>query len=188
MTADKLIVGLSGMPGSGKSIVVSVAKNKGFGIIVMGDIIREETQKRGLLLTPKNMGKVMLDLRMKWGNNIIAKKCIPKINKKQFEKILIDGLRSLDELNLFKKHFSKFNLIVIHSSPETRYNRLYQRGRSDDPKDRKIFQERDIRELNVGLGQVIALSDYLLINEFSIKEIKSKSQKIFQRIEKKWMQ
>lgn len=188
MSIDKLIVGLSGMPGSGKSIVVRIAKNKGFGIIVMGDIIREETQKRGLLLTLKNIGKVMLDLRMKWGNNIIAKKCIPKIKKIPFEKVLIDGLRSLDELNLFKKHFSRFNLIAIHSSPETRFQRLNQRGRSDDPKDRKSFQERDIRELNVGLGHVIAMSDYLLINEFSIEEIKSKSQKTFQSIEEKWMQ
>jgi dephospho-CoA kinase len=188
MTVDKLIVGLTGMPGSGKSIVVNVAKNKGFGIIVMGNIIREETQRRGLLLTLKNIGEVMLDLRMKGGNNIIAKRCIPKIKKIPSEKVLIDGLRSLDELNLFKKHFSRFTLIAIHSSPETRYKRLNHRGRSDDPKDRKLFQERDIRELNVGLGHVIAMTDYLLINEFSIEEIKNRSLKIFQRIEEKWIQ
>ena len=63
MSADKLIVGLSGMPGSGKSIIVNVAKKKGFGIVVMGDIISEETKKLGLPLTPKNIGRVMLDLR-----------------------------------------------------------------------------------------------------------------------------
>jgi dephospho-CoA kinase len=188
MSADKLIVGLSGMPGSGKSIVVNIAKNKGYGIVVMGDIIRKETKKLGLPLTPKNIGKVMLDLRKNWGNNIIAKKCIPKIDAISSQKVLIDGIRSLDELNLFKKHFSRFSLIAIHSSPETRYKRLNHRGRSDDPKDRKIFHERDIRELNVGLGQVIELSDYILINEFTIDELKSRCKKIFERIEEKWIQ
>jgi dephospho-CoA kinase len=187
MSVDKLIVGLSGMPGSGKSIVVNVAKNKGFGIIVMGDIVREETQKRGLLLTPKNIGKVMLDLRTTEGKNIIAKRCIPKIKEVSSEKVIIDGLRSLQELEIFKKHFSYVNLIAVHSSPETRYYRLNKRGRSDDSKDQKIFQERDIRELNVGLGHVIAMADYLLINENNIEEIKRKSYEILQRIEKKWM-
>ena len=79
MSVDKLIVGLSGMPGSGKSMVVNVAKSRGFGIIVMGDIIREETQRRGLMLTSKNIGDVMLDLRSKEGKSVIAKRCIPKI-------------------------------------------------------------------------------------------------------------
>ena len=187
MIADKLIVGVSGMPGSGKSVVVNVAKKQGFDIIIMGDIVREETERRGLLLNPKNMGKVMLDLRSTGGKDIIAKKCILKIKEKNSKKIIIDGLRSLYELDLFKKHFSEFNLIALHSSPETRYSRLNQRGRSDDSKERKVFEERDLRELTVGLGQVIAMADFMLINEDNIEELKRKSNEILQRIEKKWM-
>ena len=186
MSADKLIVGLVGMPGSGKSIFVDVSQKRGFGIIIMGDIIREETKKRGLELNPKNVGEVMLALRLQGGNSIIAEKCIPKIKELPFKKIIIDGLRSLNELNYFKKNFSNFNLIAIHSSPETRYKRLNQRGRSDDPKDPKIFQERDIRELNIGLGHVIALAEYIVINDHDIEETKNKCNKMLQRIEKKW--
>ena len=63
MNADKLVVGLAGMPGSGKSLVVETAQQEGYAVVVMGDVIREETQKRGLKLNPKNMGKVMLELR-----------------------------------------------------------------------------------------------------------------------------
>lgn len=187
MSVDKLIVGLSGMPGAGKSVVVNVAKNQRFGIIVMGDIVREETQKRGLMLTSQNIGKVMLDLRLKEGKNAIAKRCIPKINELSNKKVIIDGLRSLDELEVFKKHFFAVNLVAVHSSPETRYKRLNERGRSDDSKDRKVFEERDNRELSVGLGHVIAMADFLLINEKSLEEIKRKSDELLQRIEKKWV-
>ena len=186
MIADKLIVGVSGMPGSGKSIVINVAKDEGFDIISMGDVVREETERRGLLITPKNIGNVMLDLRANGGNDAIAKKCIPKIKEKSSKKIIIDGLRSLYELGLFKKYFSDFNLIAVHSSPETRYKRLNQRGRSDDSKERKVFEERDKRELNVGLGQVIAMADYMLINENNVEELKRDSHEILQRIETKW--
>ena len=57
MNADKIVVGLAGMPGSGKSLVVETARELGYAIVVMGDVIREETAKRGLELTPQNVGK-----------------------------------------------------------------------------------------------------------------------------------
>ncbi|MGQ9624423.1 MAG: AAA family ATPase, partial [Candidatus Bathycorpusculaceae bacterium] len=72
---SKLVVGLSGMPGSGKSVVVNVAKGVGYGIVVMGDIVREEASIRGLELSHENLGKIMLELREKEGANVIAKRC-----------------------------------------------------------------------------------------------------------------
>ena len=38
----RLIVCLTGMPGAGKSTVAIVLKEKGFSVIIMGDIVREE--------------------------------------------------------------------------------------------------------------------------------------------------
>ncbi len=48
MSAKKLVVCLGGMPGAGKSLVVEIAQELGYSIITMGDVIREETKKRGL--------------------------------------------------------------------------------------------------------------------------------------------
>ena len=67
MNANKLIVGLTGMPGSGKSIVVEAAREIGYDIITMGDVVREETANGGLDPTPSNIGEVMLELRKKGG-------------------------------------------------------------------------------------------------------------------------
>jgi dephospho-CoA kinase len=150
MNADKLVVGLAGMPGSGKSLVVETARELGYAIVIMGDVIREETAKRGLELTPQNVGKVMLQLRADGGNYVVAQKCIPKIEKQTCTKVLIDGLRSLYEVDIFKTHFAKFSLAAVHASPETRFNRLFNRRRSDDPNGWESFCERDMRELSVG--------------------------------------
>jgi len=186
MNADKLVVGLAGMPGSGKSLVVETAQQEGYAVVVMGDVVRGETEKRGLELNPKNMGKVMLELRETGGSSIIAEKCIPKIEQKESRKVIVDGLRSLNEVDAFKVHFPKFSLVAVHASPETRFNRLYRRRRSDDPDGWELFRERDMREFSVGLGNAMAMGEYLIINENKKDEIKAKIRETLRRIEEKW--
>ena len=187
MTADKVVVGLAGMPGAGKSVVVAIAKGSGYGVVVMGDVVREEAKKRHLEPSPEDLGKIMLELRQKEGRSVIAKRCIPKIEKAQEQKIIVDGIRSLNEVEQFKGHFPKFTLIAIHSSPETRFKRLYRRKRSDDPKDWQIFKERDQRELSVGLGEAITMAEYKIVNEGEKAVTKEKIKEILKKVEEKWM-
>jgi dephospho-CoA kinase len=187
MNADKLVVALAGMPGSGKSLVVDTARELGYAIVVMGDVIREETAKRGLDLTPQNVGKVMLQLRADGGNSVVAQKCIPKIEAQASSKVLVDGLRSLYEVDAFKAHFAKFNLMAVHASPEARFNRLFRRRRSDDPSGWEVFHERDMRELSVGLGNVVALAEQMIVNDNSVDEVKGKIIEALQRVEEKWL-
>jgi dephospho-CoA kinase len=186
MNAEKLVVGLVGMPGSGKSVVVETAQEKGYDVVVMGDVIREETRRRRLELNPKNMGVVMLDLRKKSGAGVIAEKCIPRIERTKSSKVIVDGLRSLDEADVFKTHFPSFSLIAVHASPETRFSRLNHRRRSDDPDKWEVFRERDMRELSVGLGNAIAMAEHMIINENDKKDIKAKVVETLARMEERW--
>jgi len=183
----KSVVGLVGMPGSGKSVVVNVARENGYGIVVMGDIVRQEAERQCLAPTPENLGRIMLELRRREGNSVVAKKCIPKIEMAKEAKIIVDGIRSLNEVEEFKKHFSKFALVAIHSSPETRFWRLYRRQRSDDPQNWEIFHERDMRELSVGLGSAIALAEYIIVNEGRLEGVKVKVKEVLRKVEEKWM-
>jgi dephospho-CoA kinase len=186
MKADKLVVGLAGMPGSGKSLVVEVALQRGYAVVAMGDIVREETRRRGLELNPINIGAVMLELRKTGGEGIIAEKCVPSIEQKASRKLIVDGLRSLHEVDVFKTHFPGFSLVAIHSSPETRFNRLFRRRRSDDPDGWEVFRERDMRELSVGLGNAIAMAEHLIINEKSNADAKAAAKEVLRRVEEKW--
>ena len=186
MNADKIVVGLAGMPGAGKSLVVETAREEGYAVVVMGDVVREETQKRGLDLNPQNIGKVMLELREKCGNSIIAEKCIPRIEQQESGKVIVDGLRSLSEVDAFKAHFSRFSLVAVHASPETRFNRVSRRRRSDDPDEWDLFHERDMRELGVGLGNAMAMAEHLIVNENRRDDAKSKVRTTLRRVEEKW--
>ncbi|MEM2537601.1 MAG: AAA family ATPase [Candidatus Bathyarchaeia archaeon] len=187
VATQKLVVGLAGMPGAGKSVVVNVARANGYGVVVMGDEVREEARRRGLEPTPENLGRIMLELRRLEGEAIIAKRCISKILRKAESKVVVDGIRSLAEVEEFKRHFPKFTLIAVHASPETRFKRLFHRQRSDDPKNWEIFHERDMRELSVGLGNAIAMAEYMIVNEESLETAKKRAATVLKRVEEKWM-
>lgn len=184
---DKLVVCLAGMPGSGKSIIVKVAIECGYDVVVMGDVIREEAERKRLELNPDNLGKIMLELRRSEGNAVIAKRCIPKIEKTAKSKVVVDGIRSLSEVEEFRESFPKFSFIAVHSSPETRFRRVYRRRRSDDPETWEIFHERDVRELSVGLGDAIAMAEWVIVNEGELEALKEKVREILRRVEEKWM-
>ncbi len=70
------VVGIVGMPGSGKTEATKIARKKGFSIVKMGDVIREEVERRDLDPTDKNMGRIATELREKEGKDAIAKRCI----------------------------------------------------------------------------------------------------------------
>lgn len=186
MNVDKLVIGLTGMPGAGKSVFVEAAKSVGYVAVSMGDVIREETMKRGLELNPQNVGKVMLDLRREGGDNVVAEKCVPKIEAQVSCKVVIDGLRSLNEVEVFRASFAGFKLIAVHAASQVRFTRLSLRVRSDDPKTFEVFCERDMRELGVGVGTAIALSEHVIVNDSSIEVFNTEVKKYLELTEAKW--
>ena len=170
MRSGKKVIAMSGMPGAGKGVAANAGRELGLEVFVLGDIIREETERRGLEPTPQNMGQVMLDIRAKEGPDVVMKRLLPKIEQAKSKVVIVEGIRSLHEL---KELAGKFEVIplAIHASPKSRYQRLLSRNRSDDPKTWEGFQERDFRELDVGLGHVLALAEIVLINEGSILQL-----------------
>lgn len=178
----KIVVGVAGMPGAGKATVKEMIQEMGYSIVVMGDEIREETKRRKLEPTPDNIGMIMLKLREEEGPHVVAKRCVSKIERAQERVVIVDGIRSLHEVDEFKRHFPNFTLLAIHSSRETRFKRLFQRKRSDDPKGWKTFIERDHRELNIGLGNAIATADHMIVNEGTKTQLKSKIRGFLQSV------
>jgi len=167
------------MPGSGKGVFRRMVKSMGYPVMIMGDVVRAEVKLRNLKPTPENMGKVMLNLRELSGPAAIAKRCIPELEKTDEKVVVIDGIRSLVEVEEFRKHVPDFTLIAIHTNPKTRYWRLFRRRRSDDPKDWKTFMERDLRELKIGMGDVISVADHVIVNEGTLTEFRKRIRQVF---------
>jgi len=170
-----MIIGvlITGMPGAGKSTLAEAARELGIPVVSMGEVIFKETMKRNLPLTPENTSKVAIELRKKFGEDIVAKltieliksEILSKEEKKEKVLIIVDGIRSLAEVNTFKRFFDKVILVAVHAPPKVRYERVLSRKRLDDPFEVKKLIERDLRELSFGVGSVIAMADEILINK-----------------------
>jgi dephospho-CoA kinase len=151
------------MPGSGKSTIVSALKAMGLETLNLGDGVRAEAKRRNLDPSGDNLGKLMLELREKNGPGAIAELLTEQLKNSQSKVIMIDGVRSIAEIEVLK-NIGSVKLLSIEASADTRYKFLSARGRSDDPTTRKKFEERDNREIGVGLGKSIAIADETISN------------------------
>ncbi len=174
------LIVIAGMPGAGKSIISSAAKDLGLPVYNMGDVIREETVRIFGKITPETMRETSRIVREKHGKKYVAIKTIERIKEKSGT-VVIDGTRSLDEIEAFRKK-GRVVIIAIHASPKTRFKRLLKRGRPGDPSSWEEFVKRDMVELGFGLGNVIALADYMIVNESTIDYAYREAKKIIQNI------
>lgn len=163
VNVTKLIVCLTGMPGAGKTTIAEALRTKGFDKITMGDAVRAEAARRKIEPTGENLGKLMLELREKNGPGAVAELIKNNIVNSKSDVVLVDGLRSLAEVEVLKK-IGTVKILAIHASGDTRFGFLTRRDRSDAPSDRNDFAKRDSREIGVGMSESIALADETISN------------------------
>lgn len=162
------VIGVVGLPASGKGEFARVAHDQGVPVIVMGDMIRKAVMEAGLEPTDANMGAVANRLRRDHGMDAIAQLCVPVIQQQTAGIVLVDGIRGDAEVQLFRKYFPEFILVAVETSFEKRLERLRSRGRSDDTTTVTTLRERDKRELAWGLGSALAMADHRLSNDGDI--------------------
>lgn len=174
-------MGISGMPGSGKSIVSDMAAERGAIIVSMGDIIREEAKKRG-----ESTKETATNLRKEFGEYIVSELTIKKIKKLEEEgndkPIIVEGIRSHHEVEMFKENFDNFIILSIFANPQIRFNRLLKRKREDDSEDYEGFEKRDQTELDFGMGHVISCSDKTIVNESDLESFREDINEFLEEI------
>jgi len=189
MLKDTLIIGLTGMPGAGKTTVANYLSQKGIPLLIMGDVVREVAENDGLELTSDNLAKLMLRLRKRNGPEAVAhlignKIKLMKKKDKQLCVVIVDGIRSMAEVRVLRR-IGSVKLLAIHGSTLTRYTHVRERGRSDVPSNIGEFDKRDKIEMDVGISNAIALADETISNnDISISEL---CQRSFIAIQK-WIQ
>jgi dephospho-CoA kinase len=179
---EKKVVGVAGMPGSGKTTLAKVAEGLGFKVIVMGDFVRAEAERRGLKPTAENLGSLMFKLREELGEAAIAKLTVKAVEKLTAKLVFIDGVRSPAEIEEFKRRFPGFKLIAIHAPSEIRFRRLTGRERSDDPKAWEAFLQRELREFKVGVSLAMNLADKTLENLREMGEFKAEAAQVLREM------
>lgn len=168
------------MPGAGKSTIVSKLEEIGFKKFTLGDGIRAEAKRRNIEPSGENLGKLMLEVREKNGPGAVAELITNSIQESTDDIVIIDGVRSIAEIEVLKK-IGNVKLLAVEASSETRYSFLSSRGRSDDPKTKEKFEERDNREIGVGLDKSIEIADKTITNHnLTIDELVDSAKRVIE--------
>ncbi|HTH23445.1 MAG TPA: AAA family ATPase [Nitrososphaeraceae archaeon] len=168
MSNNVLIVGLTGMPGAGKSTLAKLLIKKGMPVVIMGDAVREAAKRANLEMTDANLGNLMIRLRKEKGSGAIAYLVLDRIrsiivSSPNMNAIIVDGIRNIEEMKVLGS-LGAVKLLAIHGSSLVRFKHVKARARSDAPDKEDDFSERDRRELTVGISEAIALADESVSN------------------------
>jgi len=175
------VIGVVGLPASGKGEFSKIAAAMGIPVIVMGDMIRNAVNEEGLDPTDANLGAMANKLRSEHGMDAIAKLCIPEIRRQTSPLVLVDGIRGDAEVSMFRRIFPGFYLISIESSFQTRLARIKARGRSDDFESADELRKRDKRELGWGLREAMQSADIHISNEKTLEEFFNEVHRILKK-------
>ena len=164
------------MPGSGKGECARFAREAGITVLNMGDLVREHVKKLNLEMNDEKIGSVAHSEREKFGFGIWAKRTLDKINElniNQKELIIIDGIRGVAEVTVFRDTFGEgFKTIALKMSAVRRFELLKLRNRSDAPITDIEFETRDAREATWGIQEALVEADYVLYNTETLEMLK----------------
>ncbi len=159
------IYGVTGMPLSGKTTVAEILGDEGYTVLDMGDVVRIEMEKRGI--DAGKTGEFVNRLREERGMDAIAQLSVPYLKEATEERdnIVITGMRSWEEKETFEENTGKdIEVIAVWASREKRMERKKERSREEDVRGEE-FHDRDTRDIENGVGKLMALSDYMVKND-----------------------
>jgi dephospho-CoA kinase len=169
------VYGVTGMPLAGKTTVAGLIKEKGFEMVDMGNVVRKEMNERDI--PTEKTGEWVTEKREEKGKDAIAQFTVDHIDSK--ENLVITGMRSLEERKRFEKELDqKVEIIAVWASPEVRRKRMNERMREEDVKGQE-FSDREQREIDQGVAELMALSNHMIVNEgLSMEELEEEVNQI----------
>jgi dCMP deaminase len=186
-----MIVGLTGSLASGKGVVASFLKKKGFVYISLSDELRQIAKERKIELTRSNLQSLGNQLRAEQGSAVLAKVAVDKIINQEYKKAIIDGIRNPAEVKELEK-VKNFFLVSVDAPREVRFNRMVSRNRESDPVTMNDFTKIDNKDKGIGekssgqgVGKCMSRAKFVLINDGAFEEVEEKIERLYADIEMK---
>ena len=168
MSLKPTVIGITGPFGSGKTTAASFFKTKGYYKITLSSFLEDELDKQGKEITRRNLQDLANSWREKFGSSFLAKKALEYVSAEKIEKVVVDGVRNLGEVEYFKAN-SNFILLGIVADRSVRFQRI-KKLKNREELNRQLFDQLDLRDLGItqdletGLqvAKCLAVSDYFI--------------------------
>ncbi len=179
----QIIIALVGLPGSGKTEASKFFRHKRLPVIHFGKVINDYVDENKLAHTEEVHKKIREDLRRRYGIQALAVLNEKNIKEalKMHKIIVIDGMRSWEEYMYLKQKFPKIRIAIVglYADKSVRYARLSKRAY----RSHLFGENRDINELlGTNMGPTLSFSDYLIKNNYSLKDFHDKLELVYRAI------
>ena len=168
-----MLLALAGLAGAGKTTVIGILERLGFGHrFYAGQVLRDEVERRGLVLTPQNERVVRTDLRDQRGMDVFARLAYPSLSHMICSgPVLLDAIYCVEERDFYRESFgTSMQVLAIRACRETRANRLALR--EERPIGIDDLAHRDALELGrYRLADVTSSADLIIDNEDSLSQL-----------------
>ncbi len=184
MAAKQTIIGIVGMPASGKTVVADYLAKKPKAVrIHLGDFIWSYLAKRGIKPSTETGLMASLYMWVEYGDIPVADWAFKQITIAKGKKlIIVDSFRTLEEAQLFQTKFgNRFHMIAVLASPAIRLKREQFRKRFGEV-SKLDFRKRDREELRIGVGDLIASSSHYIDANTSVQNVKKCADAILKKI------
>jgi dephospho-CoA kinase len=182
----KIIIGFVGQLSSGKDVCKKYLMEKyGADSTRFSNVLRDILNRLYQPITRENMQDVSLDLRNRFGSDILARVVAQDIRNSQTEIMIVDGVRRLDDIDCLKD-LPGFYLISLEVEPKTRYERAVLRNENvgDAEKTYEQFLIDGEREAEKEIPTVMAAAKYHINNNGGFDELYAQLEKIMTEINK----
>jgi len=181
---SKLVLGFVGKLASGKAVCQKYISEKyGATSTKFSTPLRDILNRLYLPISRENLQSLSLDLRNRFGGDVLARVITEDAKNSASEIIVIDGVRRLEDISSLKD-LPGFHLISIDADPQTRYERMKTRNENagDAEKTFKQFIEDGEREAERQIPETMATAHYHLDNNGSQEDLYDQIDKIITTI------
>lgn len=177
------IIGIVGMPGSGKSVITEMFCEKGWNKVYFGSVTLNELDKRELEYTEQNEKIIREELRAEYGEDVYARYLLTDIISLSSQaSLVLDGLYSWPEYIFLKENLKdRLKILAVITNSQIRYSRLNDRIKRPLSKQQAI--SRDHAEIEkLSKGGPIAIADYYLTNNGTIDEYRKQFEILISKL------
>jgi len=183
-----IILGLIAEMAGGKTTAAEYLKKRygavsyGFGIIM-----RDLVDRLHLAPSRENLSYLSLDLRQRFGQDVLAKAMTEDIKADTTSKmIIVESIRREEDIK-FLKELESFHLISLKADMSLRYERLVQRREKADDEHKTYEQFIKDHELETELSIIPLLekAEFTIDNSGTLDEFYAQLDKIINQIQNK---
>src|SRR3989338_2152151 len=183
--AAKTIIGLVGMPASGKSLVADyIVKKYDASHIKTHEFIWNFLKARGVKPDEDTSMMAALYIWAEYGDLPLADWVSKQIRNSKSKCVVIDSLRTTEEARIFKNKFKdNFHIVAVLARPQIRFDRQAKRARFG-PLTKLALRMRDREELRLGVGDLIASAEHYIDASPGVEKVKPRINALFKELKK----